>query len=403
MDARLPLGRLIHHTMTARVPVNLNWMWVWGMVLVVCLGLQIATGVALAMHYVASPDLAFASVERIMRDVPSGHLIRAVHANGASLFFLAIYLHIFRGIYYGSHKPPREMTWLIGMVLYVLMMATAFMGYVLPWSQMGVGGATVVAGMFGAIPVVGEGLKTWILGGPAVGGPTLTRFFVLHWLLPGIAVLLTVLHVWGVHVAGNNNPSGVEARRDHPGDTRPFWPFMVVKELFALAVIFTLFAAVTAFLPGLFLHPETVTEAGLPAGHVVPEWYFLPFFAMLRAITPDLWLVMAVDWATFGVVDAAFLGVLVMAGSLLVLPFLPWLDRAPVRSARYRPVFRVAALLLAADFAMLAVCGALPPEGAALVLTWIGTAYWFGFFLILLPLLSRWERTRALPPSVEAA
>ncbi|WP_062762084.1 cytochrome b N-terminal domain-containing protein [Falsirhodobacter sp. alg1] len=403
LQSRLPLPGIIHHLFAARTPRNLNWMWVWGIILVFCLGLQIVTGAVLAFHYTPQTELAFASIQRIVRNVNGGALLQSLHANGASLFFIAIYFHIFRSIYYGSHKPPREVTWLIGMTMYLVLMTVAFMGYVLPWGSMGVGAATVVTGMFGTIPWVGDALQAWVLGGPSVGNATLNRFAVLHYLLPMVALGLMALHIWSVHVSGNSNPDGVEPRQDPEGnarDTLPFWPYFVLKDLLALVLVLVIFFAVATFGPDTFAHPENFVEAGGPITDAAPEWYFLPFYAILRSITPDLWPVQALHWISGGLLDAAFLGVLALFASVLVLMFLPWLDRSPVRSARYRPVFRVAALLLAADFVMLGWCGAGSGEGP-----WglIGTLYWFGFFLVILPVLSRRERTRALPETIGRA
>ncbi|WP_128255107.1 cytochrome b [Falsirhodobacter deserti] len=408
MQDRLPLPALVHATLTLPIPRNLNWMWIWGMVLLFCLVMQIVTGVVLAMHYTPHVDHAFDSVERIMRDVNGGHFLRYLHANGASLFFVAIYFHIARGIYYGSHKSPRELTWIIGMMLYLLLMAVAFMGYVLPWGQMSFWGATVITGLFGAIPWVGESLQAWVLGGPAVGNPTLVRFFVLHWLLPFVAVALVLLHIWSFHTTGNNNPTGVDPRLDEEGmrrDMLPFWPYFVLKDLLALAVVLTAFFALTAFAPNALGHPENYVPANplVTPAHIVPEWYFTPFYAILRAFTSDLWLVQVAEVATFGLVDARLFGALALFGSLAVLLALPWLDHSPVRSGRYRPAFRVAFAVLVLDFALLTWCGSQMPTARVATLSLLGTAYWFGFFLIVLPLLSRRERTRPLPPTIEAA
>jgi ubiquinol-cytochrome c reductase cytochrome b subunit len=260
LDARLPIAKLAYDTLMIPTPKNLNWMWIWGVVLTFTLVLQIATGIALAMHYVPSADGAFASVEHIMRNVNAGWALRYTHAVGASLFFFAVYLHIFRGLYYGSYKVPREVTWIIGMLIYVLMMATAFMGYVLPWGQMSFWGATVITGLFGAIPGIGEPLQTWLLGGPAVGDATVNRFFSLHYLLPFVILALVVVHIWAFHTTGNNNPTGVEVRRgsvdEAKRDTVPFWPYFVIKDLFALAVILVVFFAIVGFMPNYLGHPD---------------------------------------------------------------------------------------------------------------------------------------------------
>ena len=228
LHTRLPIVGLAYDTLTFPTPKNLNWMWIWGIVLTFCLALQIITGIVLVMHYTPHVDMAFASIEHIMRNVNGGHMIRYLHMNGASLFFFAVYLHIFRGLYYGSYKAPREVTWIIGMLIYLMMMGTAFMGYVLPWGQMSFWGATVITGLFGAIPGVGGAIQTWLLGGPAVDNATLNRFFSLHYLLPFVIAGLVAVHIWAFHTTGNNNPTGVEVRRgskeEAARDTLPFWP-----------------------------------------------------------------------------------------------------------------------------------------------------------------------------------
>ena len=265
LHSRLPIVGLLYDTIMIPTPKNLNWMWIWGIVLTFCLALQIITGIVLVMHYTPHVDLAFASVEHIMRNVNGGHMLRYLHQNGASLFFVAVYAHIFRSLYYGSYKAPREITWIIGMLIYLLMMGTAFMGYVLPWGQMSFWGATVITGLFGAIPFIGEGLQTWLLGGPAVDNATLNRFFSLHYLLPFVIAGLVIVHIWAFHTTGNNNPTGVEVRRgskeEAAKDTVPFWPYFVIKDLFALAVILAVFFAVVGFMPNYLGHPDNYIEA----------------------------------------------------------------------------------------------------------------------------------------------
>ena len=271
---RLPIVSIAYDTLMIPTPKNLNWMWIWGIVLAFCLGLQIVTGVVLVMHYTPHVDLAFKSVEHIMRDVNGGYMIRYLHANGASLFFLAVYLHIFRGLYYGSYKAPREVTWIIGMLIYLAMMATGFMGYVLPWGQMSFWGATVITGLFGAIPGVGPTIQEWLLGGPAVDNATLNRFFSLHYLLPFVIAALVALHIWAFHTTGNNNPTGVEVRRgskeEAAKDTLPFWPYFVIKDLFALAVVVMVFFAVVGFMPNFLGHPDNYIEANALATPSMP-------------------------------------------------------------------------------------------------------------------------------------
>ncbi len=326
---RIPIIGLIYDTLMIPTPKNLNWMWIWGIVLTFTLLLQIVTGIVLVMHYTPHVDLAFGSVEHIMRNVNGGWALRYIHQNGASLFFVAVYAHIFRNLYYGSYKAPREITWVIGIVIYLLMMGTAFMGYVLPWGQMSFWGATVITGLFGAVPFVGEGLQTWLLGGPAVDNATLTRFFSLHYLMPFMILGLTVVHIWSFHSTGNNNPTGVEVRRtskeEASRDTLPFWPYFVIKDAFALAVILLVFFAIVGFMPNYLGHPDNYIEANALAtpAHIVPEWYFLPFYAILRAFTDDVWIVMFSSFITGGIIDAKFFGVIAMFGAIVAMALAP--------------------------------------------------------------------------------
>ena len=407
LDRRLPIVGLIYDTLMIPTPRNLNWWWIWGIVLAFCLVLQIVTGIVLVMHYTPEATMAFASVEHIMRDVNGGYMLRYLHANGASLFFFAVYIHIFRGLYYGSYKAPREVTWIIGMLIYLAMMATGFMGYVLPWGQMSFWGATVITGLFGAIPGIGEPIQTWLLGGPAVGNPTLTRFFSLHYLLPFVIVGLVILHIWAFHTTGNSNPAGVEVRRgskeEAAKDTLPFWPYFVIKDLFALVVVLAVFWAITAFMPNFLGHPDNYTIANplVTPAHIVPEWYYLPFYAILRAFTADVWVVIAANWISFGIIDAKFFGVLAMFGAIGVMVLTPWLDTSSVRSGRHRPLFRSFFWLLAVDFVVLMWAGAMPAEGIYTNIALIGSGYWFAYFLVILPLLGVLERPTTPPATIE--
>ena len=394
---RLPIASLIYDTLTIPTTKNLNWMWIWGIVLTFCLALQIITGIILVMHYTPHVDLAFDSVEHIMRDVNGGWAFRYLHANGASLFFIAVYAHIFRGLFYGSYKAPREITWILGMLIYLMMMATGFLGYVLPWGQMSFWGATVITGLFGAIPGVGGILQEWLLGGPAVDNATLNRFFSLHYLLPFVIVGLVALHIWAFHTTGNNNPTGVEVRRKSKAeaqkDTVPFWPYYVIKDLFALVMILIVFMAIVGFMPNYLGHPDNYIPANPLAtpAHIVPEWYYLPFYAILRAITFDVLFL-----------DAKFLGVLAMFGSIAVMALAPWTDTSPVRSGRYRPTFKIAFWVLGFDFMLLMWCGAQPAEGLVPLVSLIGAIYWFAYFLIILPVLGWTEKTLPVPETIEA-
>jgi len=359
------------------------------------------------MHYVPHVDMAFASVEHIMRDVNGGHMIRYFHQNGASLFFVAVYAHIFRSLYYGSYKAPREVTWIIGMLMYLLMMGTAFMGYVLPWGQMSFHGTAVITGLFGAIPFIGEGVQTWLLGASAVGQPALNRFFSLHYLMPFILLGLTIVHIWAFHTTGNNNPTGVEVRRtskeDAAKDTLPFWPYFVIKDLFALAIILAVFVAIVGFMPNYLGHPDNYIPANALAtpAHIVPEWYFLPFYAILRAFTADVWVVQIVQFLSFGIIDAKFFGVLAMFGAIAVMALAPWLDTSSVRSGKYRPMFKWWFWLLVVDFFVLMWVGARPAESPYDMISLVASTYWFAYFLVILPVLGVIEKPLTPPATIE--
>ena len=408
LDARLPIVRLGYDSFVDfPTPRNLNYWYTFGGILAVFLVIQILSGVVLAMHYVPHVDHAFDSVERIRRDVNYGWLIQSMHANGASFFFVAVYLHMFRGLYYGSYKAPREVLWILGVVIYLLMMAAAFMGYVLPWGQMSYWGATVITNLVGALPVVGEGIREWLWGDFAVGNATLNRFFSLHYLLPFVIAALVAVHIWAFHTTGNNNPTGVEVRRtskeDAAKDTLPFWPYFVMKDLFALALIMVVFFAIVGFMPNYLGHPDNYIEANALAtpAHIVPEWYFLPFYAILRAFTADVWVVMFADWITGGIIDAKFFGVLAMFGAIAVMALAPWLDTSRVRSGRYRPMFKWWFALLCVDFVVLTWVGAMPAEEPYATISLIASAYWFAYFLVILPLLGVIEKPQAAPATIE--
>ena len=408
LHSRLPVVSLLYDTLMIPTPKNLNWMWIWGIVLTFVLALQIVTGIVLAMHYTPNVDMAFGSVEHIMRDVNGGVMLRYLHANGASLFFFAVYCHIFRGLYYGSYKAPREVTWVIGMIIYFLMIATAFMGYVLPWGQMSFWGATVITGLFGAIPGVGTALQEWLLGGCAVGNATLNRFFSLHYLLPFVIAALVGVHIWAFHTTGNNNPTGVEVRRgskaEVEADTVPFWPYYVIKDLFALAVILMIFFAIVGFMPNYLGDPDNYIQANPLAtpAHIVPEWYLLPFYAILRTFDNTVWVVQLVHFVTFGIVDSKLFGVIAMAGAILAMALAPWLDTSSVRSGRYRPMFKAWFAVLVVDFVVLMWCGSQVPSAFTGWVGLIASTYWFAYFLVILPLLGVLEKPLLQPVSIEA-
>ena len=380
---RLPLLTLASHLTDYPTPKNLNYWWTFGGILTFCLITQIVTGLVLAMHYIAHADMAFDSVEHIMRDVNYGWLIRYIHANGASMFFLAVYIHIFRSLFYGSYKSPREIIWIIGIIIYLLMMAAAFMGYVLPWGQMSFWGATVITNLFSAIPLVGEGIVTWLWGGYSVDNPTLTRFFTLHYLIPFLILGLVVLHIWALHVPGNNNPVGIDVKKPSK-DTVPFHPYIVIKDGFALLMFMIVFAFFVFYTPNILGHADNYIEADplVTPAHIVPEWYLLPFYAILRSVPDKL------------------LGVVAMLSAIFILAALPWLDTSKIRSAVFRPLYRQFYWILVADVLILGYVGAMPAEGLYLLIARVATAYYFLHFLVILPVLGYKEKTLPIPLSI---
>jgi quinol-cytochrome oxidoreductase complex cytochrome b subunit len=381
------------------MPKNANYLWSFGGIAMIMLVTMIVTGVFLAMNYTAHTHLAFDSVERIMRDVNSGWLMRYVHMNGASFFFIAVYIHIARGLFFGSYKQPRELLWIVGVVIFLLMMATAFMGYALPWSQMSGWGVTVITSLFSAFPLVGDGLVTWLWGGFSVDNPTLNRFFALHFLLPFVIAGVVFIHVWALHLTGSNNPTGVEPKS--PKDTVPFHPYFTSKDSFVLVVFLTIFMAVTFFAPLALTHADHFKpfDPMVTPPHIVPEWYFLPFYAILRAFTMDI----AIPFTSIVVLPAKLQGVLAMFGSIVLLMFLPWLDRSPIKSALYRPVYKWCMALLLVAFVALGYAGAKPAEGMPVIIGQVATFYYFLHFIVIVPLLPRFEKTLPLPASISDA
>lgn len=400
IDSRLPIIRLAHDTAVSYpTPRNLNYWWTFGGILTLCLMVQLITGIVLVMHYVPSADHAFNSVEHIMRDVNYGWLIRYTHANGASMFFIAVYIHMFRGLYYGSYKAPREVLWLLGCVIYLLMMATGFMGYVLPWGQMSFHGAVVITNLLGAFPLVGEAITTWLWGGFAVDGPTLNRFFSLHYLLPFVIVGVVGLHIWALHVVGQNNPTGVEPKS--AADTVPFTPYATMKDMFAVSVFLILFATFVFYMPNALGHADNYIPANplVTPSHIVPEWYYLPFYAILRAVPDKLF------------------GVLAMFGAIGCFFALPWLDTSKVRSMRYRPTARLYFWIFVLTCLVLGYCGARLPDDQVIPglktfilidsdpnsfvwLSRIASLYYFAYFLVITPVLGLTEKTLPVPDSI---
>src|SRR6201995_5598739 len=386
VERRLPIFGLMHSSFVAYpTPRNLNYWWTFGAILSLMLGVQILTGVVLVMHYTPHVDMAFNSVEGIMRDVNYGWLLRYLHSSGASMFFIAVYIHMFRGLYYGSYKEPREVLWILGVIIYLLMMATGFMGYVLPWGQMSFWGATVITNLFSAVPYFGESIVTLLWGGYSVGNPTLNRFFSLHYLLPFVIAGVVVLHIWALHVAGQNNPAGVEPKTEK--DTVAFTPYATIKDMFGVSCFMLFFAWFIFYMPNYLgdAHNYIPATPGVTPAHIVPEWYSLPFYAILRSIPNKL------------------AGVIAMFSAIIVLVFLPWLDSARTRQCKYRPLAKQFFWMLVVVCILLGYLGSKPPEGIYVIAGRILTVCYFAYFLVILPLLSRIETPRAVPNSIADA
>ena len=387
IERRLPIMGLVHSSFVAYpTPRNLNYWWTFGAILSMMLGLQILTGVILAMHYTPEATMAFKSVESIVRDVNYGWLLRNMHASGASMFFLAVYIHMFRGLYYGSYKEPREILWILGVIIYLLMMATGFMGYVLPWGQMSFWGATVITNLFSAVPYVGDSIVTLLWGGYSVGNPTLNRFFSLHYLLPFMIAGVVGLHVWALHVVGQNNPDGIDVKNVER-DTVAFTPYATIKDVFGLSVFLIIYAWFVFYIPNYLLDADNYVRANplVTPAHIVPEWYLLPFYAILRAIPDKL------------------VGVCALAAAIVLLAFLPWLDTSPVKSAKYRPLFRFFFWVFVVCCVGLGYLGSQEvSDGTTLAARILAFGY-FAFLLIVLPLLGLIEKTKPMPASIADA
>ena len=381
-DDRLPLISMVKSSLVIYpTPRNLNYMWNFGSLAGIALVLQILTGIFLAMHYKPDVGMAFDSIQHIMRDVNWGWLVRNMHMVGASFFFIVVYIHMARGLYYGSYKSPREVLWGLGVIIFLLMMATGFLGYVLPWGQMSYWGATVITNLLSVIPFVGKHIVVWLWGGYSVGDPTLNRFYALHFLLPFVIFAVVFLHLWALHQHKSNNPVGLDLSKE--SDFIPFHPYYTIKDVFGLGVYLIPFTFMVFFAPEYLGDVENNIPANpmVTPAHIVPEWYFLPFYAILRAI------------------PIKELGVAAMFGAILVLFVLPWLDNHPVRSARFRPLYRPLLVLFFANFVLLGWCGKMPPEGIYVIISRLCTALYFGFFA-LLPLLSRFEKAKPIPASI---
>ena len=400
-DERLPVARMMHGQFVSfPTPRNLNYLWTFGGILMVCLVAQIITGIVLAMHYQVGDATAFNSIEHIRRDVNFGWLIRNIHAVGSSMFFIAVYIHIFRGLYYGSYKAPREVLWILGVIILLVMMATAFLGYTLPWGQMSFWAVTVITNLFSALDTIWAGLGTgiveWLWGGYSVSGVTLNRFFSLHYLLPFVLTGIVILHIWALHVSGQNNPTGLDIKE--PSEAVPMHPYATSKDLFGIFAFLMLFAWFVFFLPDYLGHPDNYIEANplVTPPHIVPEWYFLPFYAILRAFTGSF---LGIPLGSF----AKLLGVLAMFGSIAVLAFAPWLDTSRVRSAKYRPLFKWAFWGFAFTCLALGYLGAKPAEGSYVMWAQIFTVLYFAYFLVAMPVLGLIETPSKLPRSINEA
>src|SRR5215469_5301536 len=393
IDYRLPfVGMLQRELYDYPTPRNLSYWWNFGSLSGIMLVVMIVTGVFLAMQYTPSALLAFDSVERIMRDVDYGWMLRYAHMNGASMFFALVYIHLFRGLYYGSYKEPRELLWILGVIILILMIATAFMGYVLPWGQMSYWAATVITNLFSAIPLIGQDIVTFLWGGFSVGNPTLHRFYALHYLLPFVILAVVGLHLIALHTHGSNNPLGIDAKG--PQDTIPFHPYYTIKDLFGLSIFLLIYSFFIFYAPNFLGNPDNYIPANpmqTPA-HIVPEWYLLPYYAILRSIT----------FSILGI-PAKLLGVILSFGSLFMLFIVPWLDTSPVRSSRFRPIYKWVFWLLVIDVLALGWVGFNPPQGIVVTVGQIATLYYYLHFLILLPVIGKIERPHPLPTSIAAA
>ena len=382
IEERLPIGAFFKKELIDYpTPKNLNYMWNFGSVAGIILVTMILTGIFLAINYVPHVDKAFDSVERIMRDVNYGWLLRYIHMNGASMFFLIVYIHIARGLYYGSYKKPRELLWMFGVLIFILMMATAFMGYVLPWGQMSYWGATVITNFFS---LAGDTVVQWLWGDYTVANSTLNRFFIFHFLLPFIIVAVTCIHLITLHRFGSNNPVGIDITKE---EKIPFHPYYTLKDFFGLGVFLLVFSVFIFFFPNFFGEPDNYIPADplVTPPHIVPEWYFLPFYAILRSIPSKLG------------------GVVAMFGAVFILFVVPWLDTSPVRSARYRPYFKHLYWFFIFDVFVLGWVGANPPEGGYILIGRLATVYYFFHFFVILPWLSRFEPRPTLPATLKDA
>ena len=361
-----------NHLINYPTPINIHYAWNFGWLASICLIIQILTGIFLAMHYTPHVDLAFASLEHIMRDVNYGWLLRYVHANGASMFFIIVYVHMFRGLYFGSYTRPRHLVWVVGVIILLLMILTAFIGYVLPWGQMSLWGATVITNLVSAVPLVGDYLVTWLWGGFSVDNATLNRFFSFHYLFPFIIAALSLIHLALLHQDGSGNPLGIESSIDKIS----MYPYFIVKDFLGTAIFAAFFAAFVYFYPNTLGHPDNYIEANpmVTPAHIVPEWYFLPFYAILRSIPHKLG------------------GVVAMVSAIVILALLPWLHSTEIRSSRFRPLYRFFYFTIISCCLLLGWIGGMPVEEPYVVIGQLASIYYFFYFIILLPSLGQLEK-----------
>ena len=361
------LGFISSHIIYYPSPISLTYAWSFGSLAGICLVIQMISGIILSMNYTAHIDLAFSSVEYIMRDVPNGWLVRYIHANGASMFFIVVYAHICRGLYYGSYMEPRQLLWCSGVILLFLMMGTAFTGYVLPWGQMSFWGATVITNMVTVIPIAGKSILQWLWGGYTIGKPTLRRFYSVHFVLPFLIAGVTLIHLALLHKVGSNSPIG----SDTGVDDVPFYPYFVVKDIFAFSCFLVVFATFVFYFPNVLNHPDNCIRANpmKTPPHVVPEWYFLPYYAILRSIPHKT------------------AGIIAMGGSILVLMLIPYINTSDIRNTTYRPIFKFCFWFFVADFIFLTWIGQKPVRNTFIFFGQLATIYYFLFFLVLIPVV----------------
>lgn len=360
------------HLISYPTPINIHYAWNFGFLALICLGIQLITGIFLAMHYTPHISFAFSSIEHIMRDVNFGWLLRYTHANGASMFFIVVYIHIFRGLYFGSYTKPKQWVWLIGVLIFLFMIITAFVGYVLPWGQMSLWGATVITNLVSAIPKIGNHIVFWLWGGFSVDNATLNRFFSLHYLLPFVITAVSLIHIVLLHQNGSGNPLGIESTVDKIN----LFPYFFVKDFFGLTIFLMFFAFFLYFYPNILGHSDNYIEANpmVTPVHIVPEWYFLPFYAILRSIPHKLG------------------GVIAMLLSIIILAILPWLHSTEVRSSRFRPFYKLSYWTLIGCCLLLGWIGGMPVEDPYILIGQLLSSYYFSYFLLLLPLLGTFEK-----------